>query len=285
MKTMLKCICNLLIEGRVNMIGFIGTGNMGSAMIGGILKSGLSPASDILVSDASPEALEKIKSTFPGIKTTDDNKTVARESYILILAVKPHIYAPVLAEVGSFIPKESLIVTIAAGITLEKMSAMLSKDSKIIRTMPNTPALVGEGMTALCPNKNVKEEELDKVKEIFSSFGKYEVLPESMINGFTSLCGSSPAWVFMMIESMVDGAVLEGLPRQKAYTMAAQAVMGSAKMILETGRHPGELKDMVCSPGGTTIEAVSELESHGFRSALIEAVRVCTNKADFMAGS
>ena len=266
------------------MIGFIGTGNMGSAMIGGIIKSGLYPASEILVSDASAQALKDIAKTFPGIRTTSDNREVVGKSEIFVLSVKPHIYGPVLKETADSIPAGTLIVTIAAGVTLDKMSQWLGADRKIVRTMPNTPALVGEGMTALCPNANITEDELDRIRSIFSSFGKCEVLPESQINGFTSLCGSSPAWVFMMIEALADGAVLEGIPRAKAYPMAAQAVLGSAKMILDTGRHPADLKDMVCSPGGTTIEAVSELESHGFRSALIEAVRVCTNKADFLAG-
>ncbi|MDC7223153.1 MAG: pyrroline-5-carboxylate reductase [Spirochaetales bacterium] len=266
------------------MIGFIGTGNMGSAMLGGIIKSGLCPASEILISDASPEALKRTAAEWPGIGTTGDNEEVIRKADILILAVKPHIYPIVLKEAAPLISTETLVVTIAAGVTLEKMTGWLSEEHKIIRTMPNTPALVGEGMTALCPNGNVTERDLDRIKEIFSSFGKWEVLPESQINGFTSLCGSSPAWIFMMIEALADGAVLEGLPRAKAYTMASQAVLGSAKMVLETGKVPAELKDMVCSPGGTTIEAVSELESHGFRSALIEAVRVCTNKADFLSG-
>ncbi len=266
------------------MIGFIGTGNMGSAMIGGILKGGIYSPSDIIVSDASPEALERMKGDFPGIATSSDNKEIARKAEILVLAVKPHIYGPVLTEIGSLIPPTTITVTIAAGVTLEKMTAWLSDKHRIVRTMPNTPALVGEGMTALCPNGNVAAADLDRIRAIFSSFGKCEVLPESQINGFTSLCGSSPAWVFMMIEALADGAVLEGIPRAKAYPMAAQALLGSAKMVLETGKHPAELKDMVCSPGGTTIEAVSELESHGFRSALIEAVRVCTNKADFLSG-
>ncbi|MBN2627853.1 MAG: pyrroline-5-carboxylate reductase [Spirochaetales bacterium] len=266
------------------MIGFIGTGNMGSAMIGGILKSGLYASSDILVSDALPESLERMKKEFPGIGTARDNGEIAAKADIIILAVKPHIYPIVLKEIGFQIPENTLTVTIAAGVTLDRMTGWLSEKHKIIRTMPNTPALVGEGMTALCPNGNVGPGDLDRVKAIFSSFGVCEVLPESQINAFTSLCGSSPAWVFMMIESLADGAVLEGIPRAKAYPMAAQAVLGSARMVMDLGKHPAELKDMVCSPGGTTIEAVSDLESHGFRSSLIEAVRVCTNKADFLSG-
>jgi pyrroline-5-carboxylate reductase len=266
------------------MIGFIGTGNMGSAMLGGIINSGICPAPEILISDTSEAALERTAALYPGILTTTDNNEVVNKADILILAVKPHIYPIIMKEVGSQIRTETLVVTIAAGVTLDKMTGWLSENHKIIRTMPNAPALVGEGMTALCPNNNITEKELDTIKGIISSFGKCEILPENMINAFTSLCGSSPAWVFMMIEALADGAVLEGIPRAKAYPMAAQAILGSAKMALETGKHPAELKDMVCSPGGTTIEAVSELESHGFRSALMEAVRVCTNKADFLAG-
>jgi pyrroline-5-carboxylate reductase len=169
-------------------------------------------------------------------------------------------------------------------VTIKKVEELLQRPLKVIRTMPNTPALVGMAMTALCPNKKVTEEELQQVKELFSSFGKAELLPESQINAFTSLCGSSPAWIFMAIEALADGAVLQGIPRDKAYPMVAQAVAGSAKMVLDSGEHPAVLKDRVCSPGGTTIEAVAQLEKDGLRASLIEAVRVCTAKADRLSG-
>lgn len=148
--------------------------------------------------------------------------------------------------------------------------------------MPNTPALVGEGMSALCPNKNVTNEELEEIKKIFQCFSKVEVIEEVHMDTVTALTGSSPAYVFMFIEALADGAVLKGLPRDKAYKMAAQAVYGSAKMVLETGKHPGSLKDDVCSPGGTTIEAVYVLEKGGMRATVIEAMEKCVDKAKNM---
>lgn len=266
------------------MIGFIGTGNMASAMIGGILQSGLHQAEEIIISDASTKALETLAFKFPGLQTATGNKETAEKADLLILAVKPHIYPLVIEEITPVLTPETLLVTIAAGVTLSSMKGWLKKEAKVVRTMPNTPALVGEGMTALCPNQQVKEEECLRVEKLFQCFGRTERLPESQINAFTSLCGSSPAWIFMAIEALVDGAVLKGLPRQTAYAMAAQAVLGSAKMVLETGEHPGVLKDRVCSPGGTTIEAVASLERDGFRTALIQAVEVCTEKADRLSG-
>ena len=159
------------------------------------------------------------------------------------------------------------------------MSNTLGDDAKVIRTMPNTPALVGEGMSALCANKNITKEELQDVVNIFESFGKIEILEEKLIDVVPAVSGSSPAYVYMFIEALGDGAVLQGMPRDKAYKMAAQAVLGAAKMVLETGEHPGKLKDNVCSPGGTTIEAVYTLEKNNFRGSVISAMESCTEKA------
>ena len=162
------------------------------------------------------------------------------------------------------------------------MEEWFDKEVKIIKTMPNTPALVGEGMSAICYNKNVVKEELEEVCSLYNLFGKYELLEESDFNAFIALCGSSPAYVFMFIEAMADAAVKLGIPRVKAYKMAEQSILGSAKLALETGKHPGELKDMVCSPKGTTIEAVIELENKGFRNAVISAMEKCADKANKM---
>ena len=157
----------------------------------------------------------------------------------------------------------------------------MEKECRIIRVMPNTPAQVGEGMTVIAqPDKEVSQEELLQVESIFNAVGKTEIMPENMINVVTGVSGSSPAYVFMLIEAMADAGVVGGSPREKAYNLAAQAVLGSAKMVLETGKHPAELKDMVCSPKGTTIEAVAELEKRGFRSAIIEAIKKCNEKAN-----
>ena len=162
---------------------------------------------------------------------------------------------------------------------MEYLAGAFEKPVKLVRTMPNTPALVGEGITGVCHNNLVTKEELDYICNILSGFGMAQVLSENLMDVVVSVSGSSPAYVFMLIEAMADGAVADGMPRQQAYQFAAQAVLGSAKMVLETGKHPGELKDMVCSPAGTTIEAVRVLEAKGFRSSVIEAMKACVKKA------
>ncbi|CEN78992.1 pyrroline-5-carboxylate reductase [Paraclostridium sordellii] len=263
-------------------IGFIGAGNMAKAMIGGIVKSSLVDANKVTASDLNENALENAKKEY-GINVTTDSKEVVKNSDIVVVAVKPNVYDIVLEGVKDLISDEKIIVTIAAGKTIESIENVIGKDKKVIRTMPNTPALVNEGMSAICKNKNITDEELNIVKNIFNSFGKAEVVNEYLIDAVIGASGSAPAYVFMFIEAMADAAVLAGMPRNQAYTFAAQAVMGSAKMVLETGKHPGELKDMVCSPGGTTIEAVKILEEEGFRSAVIKAIGDCIEKSKEMS--
>ncbi len=259
-------------------LGFIGCGNMGSAMMGGILKSEKLEAKQIIVSDLDQKKLDKLHSDL-GVTITTDSTKVAQESQIIILAVKPNIYGIVLEQIKDKISKNTVVVTIAAGITLEFVENIIGADKKIIRTMPNTPALVGEGMIAVCTNKNIEDKERDNVLDLFSGFGKAEIVPEYLIDSVIGVSGSSPAYVFMFIEAMADAAVLAGMPRDKAYKFAAQAVYGSAKMVLETGKHPAELKDMVCSPSGTTIEAVKMLEKTGFRGSVIESIGACIDKS------
>ena len=259
-------------------IGFIGAGNMGGAIIRGILNDRTAGDRTIIVSDPREEALASLKSEYPAI-TTDTDNSAAAGADICILAVKPQVYKPVIESIRDLIPSDTRIVTIAAGITMETVGGWFDRDMKIIRTMPNTPALVGEGMTALCPGTGVNDEELNEVRDIFEMVGKTVTLPEKMMDAYTALAGSSPAWVFMFLEALADGAVREGLPRAEAYTIASQAVLGSAKLAAESGLHPGILKDQVCSPGGTTIEAVATLEQAGFRSAVIQAVSDCSAKA------
>jgi pyrroline-5-carboxylate reductase len=259
-------------------IGFIGCGNMAQAMIGGIISSKLTAPSNVIVSASSETNLNKVKEKYQ-LKTTLDNKVVAESSDILVLAVKPNMYIKVIKEIKDVVPKDIIIVTIAAGVSMETVEKAFEKEMKIIRTMPNTPALVGEGMSALCHNNLITAEDLANVIKIFDSFGKSEVLEEKYMDAIPAISGSSPAYVFMFIEAMADGAVLQGIPRDKAYKMAAQAVLGSAKMLLETGEHPGSLKDKVCSPGGTTIEAVFTLEKNNFRGTVISAMEACTDKA------
>jgi pyrroline-5-carboxylate reductase len=259
-------------------LGFIGCGNMASAIIGGILRQGLESPENIMASARREETLIKAEKSL-GIRTTLENSQVAVWSDILFLAVKPQYLEKVLEEIRETIPEEAIIVSIAAGKTLEWLEERLGKDKIVIRTMPNTPALVGEGMTAVCANGKAGEKELSEVRRILECFGKSVIIPENLMDAAIAVASSSPAYVFLFIEALADGAVAAGMPRSQAYEFASQAVLGSAKMVLETGRHPGELKDMVCSPGGTTIEAVQILEKCGFRSAVMEAMKACVEKS------
>lgn len=262
-------------------VGFIGCGNMGSAMVGGLIESKFLEADDIIVSTKTEKSAKKLKDQF-GIETTLDSKLVAKESDVIILAVKPFMYKEMISKIKSELSKDKLIITIAAGISISNMEEWTDENAKIIRTMPNTPALVGQAMSAVCPNENISDEELDYCVKVFQSFGECVQLEEKDFHAFTALCGSSPAYVYMFIEAMADAAVKLGIPRAKAYKMAAQSVLGSSKMVLETGKHPGELKDAVCSPSGTTIEAVVELEKLGFRNSVIQAIDKCAEKSKNM---
>lgn len=257
-------------------LGFIGCGNMAGAIMGGIVKNGMIPASEIIGSDLSEAGRNKVAASY-GVTVTADNKEVVEKAESIVLAVKPQFYEEVITEIRDLVREEQLIITIAPGKTLAWLQEKFGKKVKIVRTMPNTPAMVLEGMTAACVNDMVTDEEREYACSILNCFGKVEVVPERLIDAVVAVSGSSPAYVFMFIEAMADAAVSEGMPRPQAYKFAAQAVMGSAKMVLELGKHPGELKDMVCSPAGTTIEAVRVLEERGFRSAVIEAMKACAD--------
>ncbi len=256
-------------------LGFIGTGNMAGAIMGGIINKGVFKAEEIIGSDIFAPGRERAKETY-GINVTADNREVVEKAEVVILSVKPQFYASTIEGIKDAVKENQLIITIAPGKTLKWLEEQFGKKVKIIRTMPNTPAMVSEGMTAACPNEYVTEEEVKYAVSILSSFSKVEVVSENLMDVVVAVSGSSPAYVFMFIEAMADAAVADGMPRAQAYKFAAQTVLGSAKMVLETGKHPGELKDMVCSPAGTTIEAVRVLERNGFRSAVIEAMKACT---------
>ena len=259
-------------------IGFIGGGNMASAMIGGILKSGLAAKEQIIATAKTTKTTDSLSERF-GISASTDNTAAAKQSDILFLAVKPYLVEEIIVEIKDYVRPETLIISIAAGQTLEKIEHVFEKNIKLVRAMPNTPALVGEAMSALCSNQNVTEDDLSDAKAIFNSFGKCEVVPESMMDTVIGVSGSSPAYVYMFIEAMADAAVADGMTRAQSYKFAAQAVLGAAKMVLETETHPGALKDAVCSPGGTTIEAVAMLEQLGLRSTVINAQRACVQKS------
>ncbi|MCR5105397.1 MAG: pyrroline-5-carboxylate reductase [Eubacterium sp.] len=252
-------------------LGIIGAGNMASAIIGGIVKKGIIPANEIICSSPVEAEREKAADAF-GINVTASNIEVVKKSEVILLAVKPQVIPVVVEEIKEDTDDAQLIISIVAGKTIKWFNEAFGRKMKIVRTMPNTPALVGEGMTGVSPAESVTDEELETALRILSSFGNAEIVPEKLMDAVVAVSGSSPAYVFMMIEAMADGAVKLGMPRAQAYKFAAQAVLGSAKMVLETGKHPGELKDMVCSPAGTTIEAVQCLEEAGFRASLIDAM-------------
>lgn len=257
---------------------FIGCGNMGSAIMGGILKSKMASKDDITGADPYAPAREKVSGQL-GIKTSDNNAEAVRGADVVLIAVKPQGLEAAVRGLDRVITGEQLVISIVAGQSLERLEGLLGSDKKIVRVMPNTPALVGEGISAWCVNRYVNDADKETVRKVLTSFGEAEEVPESLMGVVTSLSGSSPAYVFEFIEAMADAAVLDGMPRAQAYHFAAQTVLGSAKMVLETGKHPGELKDMVCSPAGTTIAGVAALEKGGFRGTVIDAVHACTEKA------
>lgn len=256
-------------------IGFIGAGNMGKAMIEGICQNHV--FNTVWVCDHHQENLDVLHEKY-GVETSLDEKTVAQNSDVLVLSVKPKHYPKLIETIKDSVKSDVIIVDIAAGVTILDVKTYFGKDIKVIKAMPNTPALVLSAMSAISFDDLVTEEDKVCVQSIFNSFGKCEVVEETMMDAVTSVSGSSPAYVFMFIEAMADAAVADGMPRAQAYRFAAQAVLGSAKMVLETGKHPGELKDMVCSPKGTTIEAVRVLEEKGLRSAVFEAMKACVKK-------
>lgn len=250
---------------------------MARSMIGGIITSNLVTSNNVIASNTSYERLEPVKNQY-GIITTTNNKEVAQYADIIFLSIKPNKYEIVMGEIKDYIKDDVIIISIAPGIEIKTIEAGFGKKMKVIRSMPNTPALVGEGMSAICSNDMVSSEELGMVIKIFESFGKAEIIDEKLMDVIPAISGSSPAYAYMFIEAMAEGGVLRGLPWNKAYKLAAQSVLGAAKMILETGEHPAELRDKVCSPGGTTIAAVRSLELNGFKGTVIEAMEECTKR-------
>lgn len=259
-------------------LGFIGAGNMGAALLKGIVESGFTGPQNISIYDVDPRKTELLR-TETGVHVRNRNKEVVEHSDIIILAVKPAFIRQALEECRGSLGKSKILVSIAVGVSKQTLREITGGEVKVVRTMPNIPVTVGEGMTLVSFDADLNAEEKEIVKKLFECSGKAEELDERLMNEVTALTGSSPAYVFVLIEAMADAAVLSGIPRNLAYKLASQAVLGSAKMVLESGMHPGELKDQVCSPGGTTIEAISALEKNGFRYAVIDAMNECTKKA------
>ncbi|WP_047985927.1 pyrroline-5-carboxylate reductase [Ornithinibacillus californiensis] len=258
-------------------IGFIGSGNMAEAIIGGIVNSEYVRPENIYASNRTMPKLLDLKVTY-GINIAEDNQDVVRNCNVVFLSVTPDQYPTVINEIKDIVSEDNIIVLIAAGQTIAQNEKQFNRSVKIVKAMPNTPVLVGEGLTTISFNELVTIEEQALIKNLFESFGRAEVIDESLMDTASAVGGSSPAFGYMFIEALADAAVRNGMPREKAYRIAAQALLGSAKMVLETGEHPAKLKDDVCSPGGTTIESVASLEDSGFRAAVINAVQENINK-------
>jgi pyrroline-5-carboxylate reductase len=255
-------------------ISCIGTGAMGGAIMRAVCKK--FDVSQITVTDKNSEMGKKFAAE-NGCKFVSSNKEVLKSKYIF-LAVKPQFLSDVFAEIKADIPSDSVLISMAAGVKIEKLQNFAPK-ARFVRMMPNVCAQIGQAMTALTKSDSVTDEELADVKEILSSAGKVEVVPEKLMDCVTAVSGSGPAFVFMFIEALADAAVRCGMPRSQAYTYAAQTVYGSAGMVLQTGSHPAALKDLVCSPAGTTIEGVAALEKNNFRNAVIEAVTAANDRS------
>ncbi len=257
-------------------IGFIGAGNMGGALIKSL--SGHADKFELVAYDINKPLTDELSRRY-NIRVAESVLALTQECSVIIAAVKPKFMEGVLKECAQAMEPSKLFITIAAGLPISFYLKILGSDRKVVRTMPNTPALIGEGMTVISYGEHVIDEDKKLAREIFQCVGQVEELDESLMNEVIALTGSSPAYVFMFIEAMADAAVQSGLPRSISYKLAAQAVAGSARMVLETGKHPGDLKDMVCSPAGTTIEAVAALERKGLRDCIITAMSECTRRA------
>jgi pyrroline-5-carboxylate reductase len=259
-------------------IGFIGAGNMAEAMIGGLVRGNHVPASKIAASDPRKERLEELRQQF-GIDVTTNNREIVQRSGLVVLSVKPQIMDKVLREVGEHMKPDTLVVSIAAGVDTATIEEAVADGVRVVRAMPNTPALVGAGATAIAAGKHASETDLATAKALFDAVGITVELDESHLDAVTGLSGSGPAYIFLILEALADAGVKVGLSRRAAQRLAAQTVMGSAKMLLETDEHPGKLKDMVTSPGGTAIAGLHTLEEGGLRTTLINAVETATKRS------
>lgn len=257
--------------------GFIGAGNMASTIINGLVNSFRDVNNKIYVTDINKEKVEKLRDGL-NINLCGDNIELVKECDIIFLAIKPNVYQSVLKEIKSHINNEKLIISMMAGVTIDDIGQYFKQSVKIIRIMPNVGVTVNEGMIALSGGDNVSNEEIDLAVELLSSIGRVDEIEEHLMDAVTNISGCSPAYIAMFVEALADGSVLRGMPRDKAYIYAAQTLIGTGKMILERGIHPGELKDLVSSPAGVTIEGVYNLEKRGFRSIIMETMDVCDKK-------
>ena len=259
-------------------VGFIGGGNMGEALIRGLVGAQLVKPNLITATDVRPERCAQLAQQF-GVTAHADNARCVRDADVVILAVKPQVMAAVLREIAPAVESRHLLISIAAGVATATIRGALGKDARIIRVMPNTPALVLQGAAAIAKGRGLERDDLATAQEIFGAVGRVVVLDEDLMDAVTGLSGSGPAYVAIVVEALADGGVNMGLDRATAMTLATQTVLGAAQLLLETGLHPGALKDMVSSPGGTTIAGISALEEGGLRTTLIRAVERATQRS------
>ena len=264
-------------------VGFIGAGNMAAAIAGGMVRKGLYGGSDIIMSNRSQEKLNALHKGL-GVAAAKDNEEVAAKAELIILAVKPQQFPRIAAEIRPVLEKGSVVVSIMAGLTVSGVKEALGEVA-VVRVMPNTPAQIGCAMTAICADEQVPEAVLEQVVRIFSSVGETIVVDEQLMDAVSAVSGCGPAYFYQILEAVADGGVMVGLPRAMAYQLAAQTMVGAAQMVLETGLHPGVLKDQVTSPGGTTIRAVQVMEGHGVRGAMMEAIEAAYSKSQQLGES
>ncbi len=259
-------------------LGIIGTGNMAGAMIEGILGQGYLKPEALVIFNRTKAKAERYANRYFGIEVVEDELAVVRDCKYLLIGVKPNQHQDLIEKIKEQITPEHVIITIAAGLNIEGIRYWFGDDVKVVRTMPNTPASVQAGMTAVSFSDKLTEAEKTFSKGLLGSFGLVEVIDEKLMDAVPAISGSAPAYIFQLIEAMADEGVRQGFQREQAYRMAAQAVMGAGKMVIETKEHPAVLKDQVTSPGGTTIEALKVLEAEGFRSAVMKAMEACSAK-------
>lgn len=262
---------------------FLGAGNMARALIGGLVRGGDVPAGAIRAARRTASMLDDLAAAFPGIVTTTNPREAVEGATVVVLAVKPQGFADVMAEVKDAIPGDALVVSILAGVTTRQIEAAIGREVAVVRTMPNTPALVDEGATAICAGRHATAGHVALAREVFCAVGTVEEVPEALLDAVTGLSGSGPAYIYMVVEALTDGGVKQGIPRPIAARLAAQTVLGAAKLVIETGKHPAILRDEVTTPGGTAIAAVADLEAHGLRTMLINAVGTATARSQELA--
>ncbi len=259
-------------------IAFLGSGNMAEALVKGLLRAHVAAPSEIICTDRRAERGPELTHKY-GVRFQKDNLAATGEASIVVLSVKPQAMNKLLEEIKPALDQSKLVISIAAGVPIEAIERKVGHGVRIIRTMPNTPALVGAGATALAPGEHATEEDLAQARALFEAVGLAVVVEEPLLDAVTGLSGSGPAYIFLIIEALADGGVKAGLARDQAQELAAQTVLGSAKLLIETGEHPGRLKDQVTSPGGTAIAGLHTLEAGGLRTTLMDAVEAATNRS------